>query len=72
MGAIHCLVESKIPAKPSLEKMVNIGAECSYGGGGGGGGTFIFCSYVGSGPASTVHPQKVSGISSIPTKYLKF
>ena len=25
---------------------------------GGGGGTLIFSSYVGSGPASTVHPQK--------------
>ena len=34
----------------------------SWGGGGGGGGgyshTLIFSSYVGSGPASTVHPKK--------------
>ena len=35
--------------------------------GGGGGGTLIFSSYVGSGQASTVHPQKISGISSTPT-----
>ena len=26
--------------------------------GGGGGGTLIFSSYVGSGPASTLHPKK--------------
>ena len=47
-----------------------------YGGlyprGGGGGGTLIFSVYVGSDPASTVHPQKISGISSTPKKYLKF
>ena len=36
------------------------------GGGGGGGGTLIFYAYVGSDPASTVHPQKISGISSTP------
>ena len=42
------------------------------GGGGGGGGTLIFSTYVGSGPASTVHLQKISGISSTPKKYLKF
>ena len=29
------------------------------GGGGGGGGTLIFSSYVGSGPASTVHAKKL-------------
>ena len=29
------------------------------GGGGGEGGTLIFSSYVGSGPASTVHPKKI-------------
>ena len=33
---------------------------------GGGGGTLIFSSYVGSGPASTLHPKKKSGISSTP------
>ena len=42
------------------------------GGGGGGGGTLIFSAYVGSDPASTVHPKKISGISSTPKKYLKF
>ena len=36
------------------------------------GGTLIFSAYVGSDPASTVHPQKISGISSTPKKYLKF
>ena len=36
------------------------------GGVGGGWGSLIFSSYVGSGPASTVHPQKISGISSTP------
>ena len=41
-------------------------------GGGGGGGTLMFSAYVGSDPAFTVHPQKISGISSIPKKYLKF
>ena len=35
-------------------------------GGGGDGGTLIFSTYVGSDPASTVHPQKISGISSTP------
>ena len=30
--------------------------------GGGGGGTLIFSSYVGSGPASLIHPKKISGI----------
>ena len=39
---------------------------------GGGGGTLIFSSYVGSGPASALQPQKISGISSTPEKYLKF
>ena len=39
---------------------------------GGGGGTPIFYAYVGSDPASTVHPQKISGISNTPKKYLKF
>ena len=36
------------------------------------GGTLIFSTYVGSGPASTVHSKKISGISSTPKKYLKF
>ena len=36
------------------------------------GGTLIFSAYVGSDPASTVHPKKISGISSTPKKYLKF
>ena len=39
---------------------------------GGGGGTLIFSVYVGSDPASTVYPQKISGISSTPKKYLNF
>ena len=38
----------------------------------GGGGTLIFSAYVGSDPASALHPQKISGISSTPKKYLKF
>ena len=34
----------------------------------GGGGTLnFFSSYIGSGPASIVHPQKISGILSTPT-----
>ena len=36
------------------------------------GGTLVFSAYVGSDPASTVHPQKISGISNTPKKYLKF
>ena len=36
------------------------------------GETLIFSAYVGSGPASTVHPIKISGIPSTPKKYLKF
>ena len=43
-----------------------------YGVGGGGGGvgglSHFFSSYVGSGPASTVHPTKISGTSSTPKK----
>ena len=34
----------------------------------GGGGTLIFSAYVGSDPASTLHPKKLSGISSTPNK----
>ena len=41
---------------------------CDPGGGGGGGGTLIFFLYVGLGLASTIHPQKISGISSTPKK----
>ena len=36
-----------------------------------GGGTLIYSSYVDSGPASTVHPKKISGISSTPQKILE-
>ena len=55
----------------------NFFSECGHvaypgGGGGGGGGTQIFTVYVGSDPASTVHPKKISGVSSTPKKYLKF
>ena len=38
----------------------------------GGGGCLIFSSYVGSGQTSTVHPPKISGISSTSNKYLIF
>ena len=31
-----------------------------------GGGTLNFSTYVGSGPASTLHPPKISGISITP------
>ena len=38
---------------------------------GGGGGYSHYSSYVASGPASTVHPKKISGILSTPKrKYL--
>ena len=37
-----------------------------------GGGTLIFSAYVGSDPAFTLHPKKISEISSTPKKYLKF
>ena len=36
--------------------------------GGGGGGTLIFSACIGPDPASTVHPKKISGISSTPKK----
>ena len=36
------------------------------------GGTLIFSAYVGSDPASALHPQKISGFLSTPKKYLKF
>ena len=36
------------------------------------GDTQFFSVYVGSNPASTVHPKKISGISRTPKKYLKF
>ena len=42
------------------------------GGGGGGDGTLICSPYIGLGPASTIHPKKISGISSTAKKYLKF
>ena len=35
-----------------------LGTAGSIPGGGGGGGNLIFSTYVGSGPASTVHPKK--------------
>ena len=38
----------------------------------GGRGYSKYFSCVGSGPASTLHHQKISGISSYPKKYLKF
>ena len=38
----------------------------------GGGGILTVSSYVSSGPASTPHSQKISGIPSTPKKYLKF
>ena len=41
-------------------------------GGGGGRPTLIFSAYVGSDPASTIHPKKISGISSTLKKYLEF
>ena len=37
-----------------------------------GGGTLIFPPYVGSGPASTIHPQKILEISSTPKNILNF
>ena len=40
--------------------------------GGGGGGTVFFSVYVGSDPASTVHPKKISGISRTPKKIFEF
>ena len=46
------------------------------GGGGGGGGVLSFflhtLSNLGSGPASTFNPKKISGISSTQEKYLIF
>ena len=36
------------------------------------GGALFFSAHVGSDPASTVHPKKLSGISSTPPKKLKF
>ena len=46
------------------DPITSYGVSCPEGGGGG--GTLIFSSYVGSGQASTVHPEKISGISSTP------
>ena len=37
-----------------------------------GGGTLNVSAYVGLGPASTLHPQKISGISNTPNFVLKF
>ena len=47
-------------------KMVITVSPRGGGGGGGEGDTLFFSSYVGSGPISTIHPKKLSGISSIP------
>ena len=57
-------VQGKMPLDVSKVK-----GQCP---GGGGGGTLNFSSYIGSGPAFTLHPQKISGISSTPKKCLKF
>ena len=40
--------------------IIGLFLEGGRGGGGGGGGTLIFSSYVDSGPASTLHPKKIS------------
>ena len=42
------------------------------GGGGGGGGTLIFSSYVGSRPASTVHPKKYQEFQASPKNIWNF
>ena len=61
--------------RPSINGLVTYGNTklCRRpGGGGGGGGVLsIFSTYfnLGSGPASTLHPPKISGISSTP-KYI--
>ena len=60
------------PPREDSDEQVSILEAKGGGGGGGGGGYSHFSSYVGSGPASSVHPKKISGISSTPKKYLKF
>ena len=54
-----------------FKRLVSAKPECPRGRGGGG-GTLIFSAYVGSDPASTVHPKKISGISSTPKKNWNF
>ena len=40
--------------------------------GGGGGGTLIFSAYVGSDPASALHPQKYQEFQAIPKNIWNF
>ena len=60
----------KISTEDDIDKINYVGRQLGWAEAQG--GTLLFSSYVGSGPASTVHPQKIPGISSTPKKYLKF
>ena len=51
---------------------ISEGKQKAQAGVGGGGVTLFLSSYIGSGPASTIHPNNISGISSTPKKYLNF
>ena len=57
--------------KETLDFTDNVGS-VQGGGGGGGGGTLILSAYLGSGPASTVHPKKKFKNFKHPLKKLKF
>ena len=52
-----------------FKRLISAKPECPRGRGG---GTLFFSAYVGSDPASTVHPKKISGISSTQKKKWNF
>ena len=62
--AVAISPEPNLPNTLDPDTVIDLGV-----GQGGGGGIYLFSSYVGSGPASTLHLQKISGISSTPKNY---
>ena len=65
-GVVKCSFEYLCVVRQDTRRQHNLGVGAQ------GGGTLMFSAYVGSDPASTVYPKKISGILSTPQKYLKF
>ena len=59
------VLQSSLMGKREVVALLTLSSQ----GAGGGGGTLFFSAYVGSDPASTVHPKKISEISNTPKKY---
>ena len=65
-------IPGAVYAKAKCSDCWMMGARGGGGGGGGGGGYLMFSAYVGSDPSYTVHPKKISVISSTPKNNLNF